>query len=100
VVYAGSVDVRGGRLSGAAELRVCDVLVVDATFGHPRFVFPPAAQTLAEIQVFVAETLAAGDTPVLLASPLALGPDLCNALAAHPLRADRVLREAARKRRG
>jgi putative mRNA 3-end processing factor len=100
VVYAGSVDPRGGRLAGAAELRLCDVLVIDATFAHPRFVLPPPAEALARARAFVDATLAGGATPVLLASPLALGPDLIAALgAAHPLRAHRAFVEAARKLR-
>jgi putative mRNA 3-end processing factor len=100
VVYAGSVDPRGGRLGGAGELRVCDVLVVDATYAHPRFELPPVAEALAAVRAFVDEARGAGDTPVLLASPLALGPDLAVALAGLPLRGDRAIVEAARKLRG
>jgi len=100
VVYAGTVDPRGGRLPGAAEVRVCDVLVVDATYGHPRFVFPPTAEALAAVRGWVNETLAAGDTPVLLASPLAVAPDLIRVLGAdHPLRGDHATVEIARKLR-
>jgi len=100
VVYAGSVDPRGGRMAGAAELRVCDVLVIDATFAHPRFVLPPPGEALASVRAFIDETLAGGATPVLLASPLALGPDLIAALGAtHPLRAHRSFVETARKLR-
>ncbi len=97
VAYAGTVEPRA-RHAGAADLRACDVLVVDATFAHPRFDFPPVAEVLADVVRFVDETVAAGGTPVLLASPLALGPDLLGALGARiPVRAPRALVEAARK---
>jgi putative mRNA 3-end processing factor len=101
VVHAGAVDPRGRPIAGAAELRVCDVLVVDATYAHPRFAFPPAAEALDAVRRFVEDALAAARTPVLLASPLALGPDLVAALGGRfPLRAHRSFTEAARKLRG
>jgi putative mRNA 3-end processing factor len=98
VVYAGRIDTAPGRLGGAAEVRACDVLVLDAAFGHPRFAFPPAADVLAEVRAWVDATLAEGRTPVLLAPPLALGLDLLAALG-RPIRAHRALVEAARRLR-
>ena len=60
----------------------------------------PPAEALGSVRAFVDGTLAGGATPVLLASPLAVGPDLIAALGAtYPLRAHRAFVEAARKLR-
>lgn len=97
VAYAGTVE-RRGRLAGPAEERACDILVIDATYAHPRFDFPTAAEALAQIMAFVDGALADDATPVLLTSPLALGPDLLSAIAGkHPVRATQPLVDAARK---
>lgn len=98
IVYAGAVDPRPGRLPGPAEVRGCDVLVLDATYGHPRFRFPPAAETLARARAWVDARAAAGDTPVLLADPLGVGLDLVAELGAtYRVRVQRGVHEAARK---
>src|SRR5262249_23168558 len=98
IVYAGAVDPRPGRLPGPAEVRGCDVLVLDATYGHPRCRFPPAAETLARARAWVDARAAAGDTPVLLADPLGVGLDLVAELGAtYRVRVQRGVHEAARK---
>lgn len=98
IVYAGAVDPRPGRVPGPAEMRGCDVLVLDATYGHARFSFPPAADVLARVRAWVDERAAAGDTPVLLADPLGVGLDLVAALGAdYRVRVQRGVHEAARK---
>ncbi len=95
VVYVGPVNPRRG-----AEVRACDVLVVDATFGSARFAFPPPAEVLAGIAAWVDAEVVAGATPVLLAPPLSIGPELVQLLgAARPLRAHRAFVDAARKLR-
>src|SRR5262249_5954264 len=98
IVYAGTVDPRPGRLPGPAEVRGCDVLVLDATYGHPRFRFPPAAEVLARVREWVDARAAAGDTRAPLAEPLGVGLDLVAALGgAHRVRVQRGVHEAARK---
>jgi putative mRNA 3-end processing factor len=98
VVYAGTVDPGPGRLPGPAEVRSCDVLVIDATFGHARFRFPPAGEVIARVREWVDARVAAGDTPVLLAEPLGVGMDLVAALGAtYRVRVQRGVHEAARK---
>jgi len=98
VVYAGTVDPRVGRLSPPGESRPCDVLVVDATYGHPRFRFPPATEILPRVRQWVEERVQAGDTPVLLADPLGVGLDLVAALGgAYRVRVQRGVYEATRK---
>ena len=98
VCYAGAVDVAADRLGGAAELRPCDELVIDARYGDPRHVFPPRAEVLDDLRRWVAGVRAAGGTPVLLAEPLAGALELARAFA-EPLAAHPQIRSLAHKAR-
>jgi putative mRNA 3-end processing factor len=98
VVYAGTVCTgRPGFGATPAELRPADAICVDATFGVPRYVFPPVEEALAAALTFVRETRAAGAAPVLLAPPFGTALELARALAAagHGLRGHRAVMEAA-----
>lgn len=84
---------------GPAEVRAADALCIDARFGHPRLVFPPRRQVLADIRGFAQASLREGRTPVLLVSAVGVLPALAWELLgaglaprAHP----RLARELAR----
>jgi putative mRNA 3-end processing factor len=59
----------------------CDVLVVESTFGHPRYVFPPKAETLAAVRRFVDDALSDGVTPVLLGYALGKAQEILKVLS-------------------
>jgi putative mRNA 3-end processing factor len=85
VVYTGEFNLHPGGTCEAGEIIPCDVLVIDATFGLPRYRFPPRLDALAEVARFVDDTLADGLTPVLLAHPLGQAQEVCRHLAARGL---------------
>jgi Cft2 family RNA processing exonuclease len=58
-----------------------DVLVMETTFGLPRYVFPPDDEVLAGVARFCVETLDTGATPVLLAYSLGKAQEILAALA-------------------
>jgi putative mRNA 3-end processing factor len=98
VVYAGTVcPGRPGFGAAAAELRPAAAVCVDATFGDPRYVFPPIEEALALARRFVSEARAAGAAPVLLAPPFGTALELGAMLVAagHGLRGHRAVMEAA-----
>ncbi len=64
--YTGDLCTEPNGAAEAAEVMGCDVLVIESTFGHPRYVFPPKEETLASVRAFVDGALADGATPVLL----------------------------------
>jgi len=82
IVYAGAIGAMapaGPGAEDAPEIRVAEALCIDGTFGARRFLFPPRAEALARIRGLVADSLAAGRPPVVLASPenlLAIGGGL------------------------
>lgn len=47
-----------------------DILIMETTYGHPRYRFPPEEEVLADIAAFCKRTLASKSVPVLVASAL------------------------------
>jgi putative mRNA 3-end processing factor len=72
-----------------AEIRPADALCIDATYGDPRFVFPPREEALQQLRQFVQDALGAGHTPVVLVGPVGSALEIGAFLEAegHPLRA-------------
>jgi Cft2 family RNA processing exonuclease len=52
--------------NGGARERRRRALIVESTFGKPRYVFPPAGEVIAGILAFCRNALEQGETPVLL----------------------------------
>ncbi len=70
ILYAGTVRASGpGAGVGAGEMRNADALCLDATFGSPRFVFPPREEALGQVRGFAEQSVTSARTPVLLVSP-------------------------------
>jgi putative mRNA 3-end processing factor len=105
VVYAGAVNPRGGGLSGAAEMRACDILVVSADQGDPRFALPPADSALGRLVQLADQVCAAGGALLLLCPGPLEGLELAHALgragvaARHRLIAHRSIHHAAQRLR-
>jgi putative mRNA 3-end processing factor len=104
LLYAGAVNPHGGGLGGAAELRPCDVLVLDATYAHPRYAFPPVERAVAAVRAFALEVATAGGVAALLVSSPSKGLDVIGRLSEEPhlgFAAHWSIHEAARRlRRG
>jgi putative mRNA 3-end processing factor len=89
IVYASDLGGSGPRAPGTAEpleqVR-CEVLLLRATYGHPRYAFPPRAEVLQDLSRFVAAALAERRTPVILAAPLGGAQEAVRHLSEHELR--------------
>ncbi len=90
--YTGDLCTEPTHAAEPADVMTCDVLVIESTFGHPRYVFPPKHETLGRIRRFVDDTLSDGDTPVLLGYALGKAQEILKWLsdegyrcAAHPV---------------
>lgn len=90
--YTGDLCTEPTHAAEPADVMSCDVLVLESTFGHPRYVFPPKEETLAAIRRFVDETSSEGRTPVLLGYALGKAQEILKFLsgagyrcAAHPV---------------
>ena len=83
LLYTGDFKLRRNRTAEPAVLVHADLLVMETTFGLPRYAFPPAMEIEASILRFVHDTLADGETPVLLGYPLGKAQEVLALLAEH-----------------
>lgn len=77
LLYTGDFKVRRGLTAEEAVFRRADILVMETTFGKPRFVFPPSTEVAGEILNFVNHALDDGFTPILHAYSLGKAQEAC-----------------------
>jgi metallo-beta-lactamase superfamily protein len=85
ILYTGDLKTRLGFTSAPAVPRPADVLVLESTFGKPRYRFPDSAEVIAAVVRWCREVLDGGITPVLLGYSLGKGQEILSALAAEGL---------------
>lgn len=81
LLYTGDFKLRAGLATAKAELRRADALILETTFGLPRYVFPPLETLRADVLQFVGETLASGQIPVLFGYSLGKAQEILRLLA-------------------
>jgi Cft2 family RNA processing exonuclease len=86
LLYSGDLRLRPSPAAEPVEVPKADVLVVDSTFGHSRYTFPPDEVVVAEILRFCERCFARGETPVLLAYALGKAQEAIMHLDRHGMR--------------
>ena len=81
LLYTGDFKLRPGKSAEQAEWRHADTLVMETTFGVPRYRFPPTKEVIDRMLAFCVETIDAGETPVLLGYSLGKAQEILCALA-------------------
>lgn len=76
LLYSGDFKLRRGWSAEPIEVPRADIVVMETTFGKPRYRFPPSEQVLEEIKEFCRRALFDGCTPVLLCYSLGKGQEL------------------------
>jgi len=66
LLYTGDFKLRRGKSAEATEWRQADTLIMETTFGLPRYQFPPTEQLIAQIVAFCRDAIEDGAVPVLL----------------------------------
>lgn len=69
-VYTGDLNTSTSRTAEPLEVVPCDTLVIESTFGEPRYRFPPRAEVEEKMAAFAEITLLEGRVPVFLAYAL------------------------------
>ncbi len=75
VAYTGDFKLRPNPFTPPARIPSCDALVMECTFGEPRYRFPPDAELIERLYRFVDDAFADGATPVVLAYALGKGQE-------------------------
>ncbi len=70
VVYTGDFSLEPALTAAATEIAACDTLVMESTFGHPKFKFPSKAVVYDEVADWARRHLQQGIRPILLAYSL------------------------------
>src|SRR5438067_5840825 len=66
LLYTGDFKLRQGKSAEATEWRQSDTLIMETTFGLPRYQFPPTEKIIEQIVAFCRDTIDDGAVPVLL----------------------------------
>ena len=66
IVYTGDLNVTPALTVEPVQVAECDVLVIESTFGHPRYKFPPRAEVFGMLRRFVERCRTYGQVPVVL----------------------------------
>ena len=60
LLYTGDFKLRPGKSAEPAQWRKADTLIMETTFGLPRYRFPPTEQVIEQIVAFCRETIEDG----------------------------------------
>jgi DNA ligase-1 len=80
-LYTGDFKLRPGRSAEVCRPPRAETVVMETTFGLPRYVFPPTEQVLAAIIRFCRQTLEDGEVPVLFGYSLGKSQEILSSLA-------------------
>jgi DNA ligase-1 len=80
LLYTGDFKLRPGKSAEATEWRQADTLVMETTFGLPRYQFPPTQHIIDQIVAFCRDTLDDNEVPVLLGYSLGKAQEILCAL--------------------
>ena len=81
LLYTGDFKLRPGLAAETCATPRADVLVMETTFGLPRYVFPPETEVIAQLVAFCRQAVAEGATPALLCYSLGKSQEVLCALA-------------------
>ena len=81
LLYTGDFKLRPGQAAEVCVPAPADVLVMETTFGLPKYVFPPDAEVIAALIAFCHQAIADGRTPVLFCYSLGKTQEVLRALA-------------------
>src|SRR5687768_5162715 len=98
LLYTGDFKLDASATAEAAELPHADILVMESTFGRPRYRLPPREEVVARLLEIVFTALADGMTPVVHAYPLGKSQEVTKLLTSNgvPVLQHRVVYEVSR----
>jgi len=80
LLYTGDFKLRPGKSAEPAEWTGADTLIMETTFGRPRYRFPPSEQVIGEIVAFCRDAIEEDTVPVLLGYSLGKAQEILCAL--------------------
>jgi len=81
LLYTGDFKLRPGRSAEPTEWRQAETLIMETTYGLPRYRLPPTEEVIGQIVAFCRDALDAGAVPVLLGYSLGKAQEILCSLA-------------------
>jgi DNA ligase-1 len=82
LLYTGDFKLRPGMSAEPTQWRQADTLIMETTYGLPRYRMPPTKETIANMVEFCRDALAEGAVPILLGYSLGKSQEILCALVA------------------
>jgi DNA ligase 1 len=86
LLYTGDFKLRPGKSAEAIQWLPADTLIMETTYGLPKYSFPPTEQVIAELTKFCVESLEENLVPILFGYSLGKAQELLAALSGTGLR--------------
>jgi len=80
LLYTGDFKLRKGKSAEPIEWCKSDTLIMETTYGLPRYVFPPTDQVVTQLVKFCAEAIEDDATPILFGYSLGKAQEILAAL--------------------
>jgi DNA ligase-1 len=80
LLYSGDFKLRRGKSAEAAEWTSADTLIMETTYGLPRYRLPPTEEVVAQIVAFCRDAIDSGEVPILLGYSLGKAQEILCAL--------------------
>ena len=80
LLYTGDFKLRRGKSAESIDWLQADTLIMETTYGLPRYIFPPVGQIIAELTKFCVETLEENLVPILFGYSLGKAQEILAAL--------------------
>lgn len=81
LLYSGDFKLGESATAEALQITACDSLIMECTFGHPRYQFPPREKMIARLCEWVRAALRQGETPTLFVYVLGKSQEAMKILA-------------------
>jgi DNA ligase 1 len=81
LLYTGDFKLRRGQSAEAAEWTAANTLIMETTYGIPRYRLPPTEEVIAQIVAFCRDAIENDEVPVLLGYSLGKAQEILCALA-------------------
>ena len=81
LLYTGDFKLRPGRSAELCQPPRADLVIMETTYGRPRYTLPPTEEVLAEVITFCRDSIASGHTPVLYGYSLGKSQEILHSLA-------------------
>jgi DNA ligase-1 len=80
LLYTGDFKLRRGKSAEPAEWTSADTLIMETTYGLPRYRLPPTEEVVAQIVAFCRDAIDSGEVPILLGYSLGKAQEILCAL--------------------